>query len=152
MVQPIMQRKVMSLTEANTLIPKVDGLLKLGRMLNEKTNYLRSHLKELVNIWGQEIFDAGNPDYQYYSARVAEREALARQYQAVLSELQETGAVIKDVTKGLVDFYSRHNGQLIFLCWKQGESKIRHWHNVNAGFPARRPVDELKQVTLKDQV
>ncbi|HAA72843.1 MAG TPA: hypothetical protein DCE55_27130, partial [Planctomycetaceae bacterium] len=28
------------------------------------------------------------------------------------------------------------------LCWKLGESEIRHWHEIDAGFSSRQPLTE----------
>jgi hypothetical protein len=31
----------------------------------------------------------------------------------------------------------------VFLCWRHGEEQISHWHEVDAGFDNRLPLDEL---------
>ena len=31
--------------------------------------------------------------------------------------------------------------RLVFLCWRLGEDRITHWHEVNAGFAGRQPID-----------
>jgi hypothetical protein len=147
----LVQPRIFSLEEANVLLPHIADFLEQARGLNEASINLRSHLKELVTLWGQQIFEKGNPDYSYYSARIAEREALAKELHAALSKITEMGAIVKDLDEGLVDFYCRHNGQLVFLCWKLGESRIGHWHPISGNYKVRRPVDELRQTTLKDQ-
>ena len=42
--------------------------------------------------------------------------------------------------EGLVDFIGRHEGRDVYLCWKLGEERITHWHELNAGFAGRKPV------------
>ena len=38
----------------------------------------------------------------------------------------------------------------MFLCWRYGEDRITHWHEVEAGFAGRQPIDDsglLSEVT-----
>jgi len=44
-----------------------------------------------------------------------------------------------------VDFIGLRNGREIFLCWQYGEEAIGYWHELNAGFAGRRPLDEYIQ-------
>ncbi len=58
------------------------------------------------------------------------------------AELRDIGCQLKDWSGGLVDFPAKLEGRLILLCWKLGEDEVRHWHEWDAGFAGRRPVDE----------
>jgi hypothetical protein len=58
-----------------------------------------------------------------------------------LQELEGVGCVFKGFDAGLVDFYSLREDRPIFLCWKLGEERITHWHEVDAGFSGRQPID-----------
>ena len=60
----------------------------------------------------------------------------------MIAELREIGCDIKDLQGGLVDFPGRRNGRGVLLCWKLGEQDVAFWHELHAGFPGRRPVDE----------
>jgi len=42
-----------------------------------------------------------------------------------------------------VDFYGKLDGRDIFWCWKHGEEKIEHWHELEAGYQGRQPVPEV---------
>jgi len=70
------------------------------------------------------------------AARIAER------INAYLLELEEVGCVFKGFEAGLVDFYALKEDHLVFLCWRMGEAHITHWHEVDAGFSGRQPIDE----------
>lgn len=73
------------------------------------------------------------------------REAVTREAERIsgfLLELEEIGCVFKGFDAGLVDFYALRDDRLVYLCWQQGESHISHWHEVDAGFAGRQPVDE----------
>ena len=39
--------------------------------------------------------------------------------------------------------YGRLDGRDIFWCWKHGEEKIEHWHELEAGYQGRQPVPEV---------
>lgn len=57
-----------------------------------------------------------------------------------VEEIAERGIVLRDVDSGLVDFPSERDGRLVYLCWRLGEERIDHWHDVDAGFGGRRPL------------
>lgn len=57
-------------------------------------------------------------------------------------ELQSIGCELKDWRRGLVDFPAVHQGRSIYFCWRLGESSVTHWHERDAGFHGRRPVDQ----------
>jgi hypothetical protein len=58
-----------------------------------------------------------------------------------LQELEAVGCVFKGFEAGLVDFYSLREDRPIFLCWRLGEDRITHWHEVESGFAGRQPID-----------
>ncbi len=58
-----------------------------------------------------------------------------------LQELEALGCVFKGFEAGLVDFYSLREDRPIFLCWRLGEERITHWHEIESGFSGRQPID-----------
>jgi hypothetical protein len=62
-----------------------------------------------------------------------------------VDELTEIGCDLKDYTLGLVDFTGTHMGRDICLCWKLGEEKIEHWHEMDEGFDGRRGIESLQE-------
>jgi hypothetical protein len=56
----------------------------------------------------------------------------------IVREIHETGAVVKGIDDGLVDFPSTIQGLEIYWCWKVGEDDIEWWHPRNTGFADRR--------------
>jgi hypothetical protein len=57
-----------------------------------------------------------------------------------LDEVQATGAIVKDVDSGLVDFPSVRDGENVLLCWRLGEDEVAFWHGYDDGFAGRRPI------------
>jgi hypothetical protein len=71
----------------------------------------------------------------------AEVEHSAARLDRYLAELEQVGCVFKGFEEGLVDFCALRDDRLVFLCWRYGESRISHWHEVDAGFTGRQPLD-----------
>jgi hypothetical protein len=55
-------------------------------------------------------------------------------------EIQELGAIVKDLEQGLVDFPWLRDGEEVLLCWRVGEDAVAFWHPVDEGFAGRRPL------------
>lgn len=60
-----------------------------------------------------------------------------------LKELEQIGCVFKGFENGLVDFYALREDRLVFLCWSLGEEHVTHWHEVDAGYTGREPIDDV---------
>jgi hypothetical protein len=65
---------------------------------------------------------------------------LFRKIERLIIEVQSFGVLLKDVDQGLLDFPSELEGRVVFLCWKQGESSVSYWHDLDAGFSGRKPL------------
>ncbi|MDX2060675.1 MAG: DUF2203 domain-containing protein [Gemmatimonadales bacterium] len=74
------------------------------------------------------------------SARTAVTTAADR-INGFLLELEAIGCQFKGFEEGLVDFYALRDDRLVYLCWRLGEEHITHWHEVDAGFAGRQPID-----------
>ncbi|MEP6574732.1 MAG: DUF2203 domain-containing protein [Gemmatimonadota bacterium] len=66
----------------------------------------------------------------------------AERINTFLTELERLGCVFKGFDAGLVDFYALREDRLVFLCWRLGEERITHWHELDSGFTGRQPIDE----------
>ncbi|MBI5839576.1 MAG: DUF2203 domain-containing protein [Chloroflexi bacterium] len=61
----------------------------------------------------------------------------------LIHQVQATGAIIKDIATGLLDFPALRNEQEVYLCWKVGEDGIAYWHEIEAGFAGRQSMDDF---------
>ena len=59
----------------------------------------------------------------------------------LLHKILATGVQIKDINTGLMDFSALRQGREVYLCWKYGEEKIEFWHEIEAGFVGRQPIE-----------
>ena len=55
-------------------------------------------------------------------------------------ELETIGCELKDFRMGLVDFPSWRDGREVCLCWRHGEDRVTHWHELDVGFAGRQPI------------
>jgi hypothetical protein len=61
----------------------------------------------------------------------------------LVESVHATGAQIKDIETGLVDWPARNANKDILLCWRFGEREVSFWHEPHTGYSGRRPVSEL---------
>jgi hypothetical protein len=75
-------------------------------------------------------------------AQRARRDNSISALKEALEEIEEAGAVVKDLDIGLLDFMTRYRNQDVCLCWKLGEDRIGFWHGTEEGFRGRKPIDQ----------
>ena len=87
-------------------------------------------------------------------AYARERTAFRGLIEAMRSDLELVGAMgcqIKDLEIGLVDWFGRSGARDVFLCWRLGEPEVLYYHELDAGFSGRRPVEELEPPELPER-
>ena len=133
-------QKIVTLEEAQALLLRVKPLVEQLQGLQRSIVQANQQLNELVAK-----LSAGN-GYPIQAIKEQTKQVTSRQlhlleaFQSALKQLEETGCLLKDVTAGLVDFYSLRQGELVFLCWKVGEDQIRFWHPLESGYASRQPL------------
>ena len=60
----------------------------------------------------------------------------------LIHQVKDMGVILKDADKGLCDFPYMRKGKVVYLCWQLGEERIEYWHDIEAGFGGREPLDE----------
>lgn len=131
--------KTFTLGEAQTLLPVLESLLRRAQKTGARAAEIEAELEQLR----QRIFVSGGMHIQVatIARRRAERDKTLQDTQDTLTEIDEIGVQVKDLDKGLLDFPSIMDGQMILLCWKLGEPEIGYWHSVEEGFAGRKPID-----------
>ena len=79
-------------------------------------------------------------DFKDYVLQKQKLNSAVSKLYKVIEELENTGVIIKSVDDGLLDFPSRRFNEDIWLCWKEGETEIKFWHEKNEGFGGRKPI------------
>ena len=133
-----MPRKYFTFAEANRTLPLVK------RVVADITA-LYPTWRELVYRYAYAAAQA-RPEWGESNEQLELRgdiEAVARNINQYLEELEQVGCVFKGFEQGLVDFYGKLDGRDVFWCWKVGEDRIEHWHDLEAGYAGRQPVPEV---------
>lgn len=90
-----------------------------------------------------------NPTRDQRAALEADLDRAVAKLQGYVDELGDVGVELKDYATGLLDFVAVHEGRDVSLCWRPGEATIEYWHELDAGFAGRRPIDANFQPDLK---
>jgi hypothetical protein len=120
-----------TLDEASELLPRVVELI--ARLRTARDQLGDREAREALTEAGP-TNGGGEPGRTVSEAFVQLRDAVA--------ELQELEVVLRDLDRGLLDFPSLRDGREVYLCWQDGEDAIRFWHEPEAGFAGRRPIDD----------
>jgi len=124
--------------EANRVLKEIGPRLK--RVVAAKGEFDR--LQTRIDVLNLAVAGAtrDNPDTRELQRLHARRGRLAEEISREIAAVQKHGCVVKDLDRGLVDFYALAGDRLVFLCWRLGEPEITHWHTLEGGFAARQPL------------
>jgi hypothetical protein len=108
-------------------------------LLEEILSIRQKVLDQRPEVWPVIERAAGNGGSQAASQLVVDFERL----DTLIHKVQETGVLLKDLNIGLLDFPYLKDGREIYLCWKYGEDAIAYWHEIEAGYAGRQPIETL---------
>ncbi len=128
-----MPPRYFTLEEANSALEVIRPLM------NEVQSIRAGIIEHRPEIWPAIEKSAGNGGNPVLSKLVKDFERL----DSLLHRILATGAQIKDINTGLLDFSALRAGHEVYLCWKYGEDKIEFWHELDAGFAGRQPINSF---------
>jgi hypothetical protein len=130
-----MAAKVFTVDEANRMLPLVERIVR---------DIVAAHgvLQERAGEYSTLDSEAPGTDERRRELR-REIDSLTEQVNGYITELHRLGCLFKGFDEGLVDFYTLHGDQPVFLCWKLGEASIEWWHEIDAGYAGRQPLAAL---------
>jgi hypothetical protein len=116
--------------EANALLPQLTDLLNRLRYAKNELTDAEAHeaLAEAAPING-----GGEEGRQVGVAFLEVRR--------LLETIEQSGIVLRDIDRGLVDFPAMMDGREVYLCWELGEDDVGYWHDLDAGYGGREPLD-----------
>ena len=139
--------RVFTIHEVDSLIPTLSDLV--GRQLARQSEIERE-LAELARVLGsvpRSLEDHADDAPEGARLKRELRDRIAR-YEDGWRQVQQLGAVVKDPQIGLLDFYGRVDGKLVWLCWRYGEEVLGFYHELEAGYSGRRPLDRAQRDRL----
>lgn len=127
--------------QAEALLPRLEASLReikaLRTELAQREGDLRdAHERQASN---------GHSPHDELTTLPAEMADLSRRIADQARELAESGAIVKDLDMGLLDFPHLREGREVYLCWRIGEERIAWWHEVDAGLSGRQPLEDEEQ-------
>jgi hypothetical protein len=135
-MSPVAQARIFTLEEAERTLPL------LRRILTDLRAEYRTWQEALADY---ELLSGGVRAQDEESEElIAARRAVTQSADRItdyLEEIEAVGCLFKGFEAGLVDFYTLREDRLVFLCWQVEEPHITHWHEVEAGYAGRQPVD-----------
>jgi len=137
-----MKIRLFGIDEANRLLPAIRP--EIESLVRSKKELDRMQRRISVVSMTLSGATAANPDVRVRRDLVRRRARLAEAMKASVDRVQAHGCLVKDLERGLVDFYALAGDRLIFLCWQLGENEILHWHTLEGGFPTRQPLDRTE--------
>jgi hypothetical protein len=119
-----------TIAEANALL---DGLRPLLRELREASELLTDADAHALLSEAAPANGGGAAGRQVGEAFLEARR--------LLLAVQESGIVIRDVERGLIDFPAILDDEEVYLCWELDEEQVSWWHHLDAGYGGRQPLD-----------
>ena len=128
---PYRFNKHYSIGEARALLPQVRGWLQ--QLLQKRTEL--EGQEEQLQVSRPAGGDLGGADVDGWVRTLAAMQELLLQFYR--REIQ-----IKDLDRGLIDFPAILEDREVFLCWELAEDDIEYWHDLDAGYAGRVPLEE----------
>jgi len=123
-------QKVFTVAEANRAIPSLERCLeRLWSRARSLAHHAPSGRQEVRRLG----MEGGRLVPPNYFAAIEEIHAETR-------NLEDSGIILRDLHRGLVDFPAVLDGQEVFLCWLKGESCVAYFHDHESGFDDRQPL------------
>jgi len=139
MVSSVSFPRLFTVDEANALLPAVRTLTE---RIQENIRRLRNQSKAIAR---HEHLDPEATDFMDRLQRNNEIAQLVAEVKNCVEQIQSYGCICKGVEQGLIDFPCLLGAEVVFLCWKLGETTVGHWHRIEDGFAGRRSLLDVEQ-------
>ncbi len=120
-----------SVNDANKILP----------LVIKKFNYAKKAKAEVMKM-EQQLTSEITPTTSLEEYTMIKRKlnsSITKFYQSI-EDLENTGVSLKGLDEGLLDFPAKRFDEEIWLCWKEGETEIKFWHEKDTGFMGRKPI------------
>ena len=116
-----------TLKEANEALAEIEPLM--GRLLETQARAVRKS-RQIEHLLQDSHVDFGG-------ALPSELTQEFAQIEELLGQIRSFGCVIKNLEGGLIDFLAKIDDRDVYLCWRYGEDRITHYHELHTGFQGR---------------
>jgi hypothetical protein len=130
--------RLYTVEEANRVLPEVRRLVERIADLVPELPDMQETVR--INELKYRRPKAGDEEREKLASSVAKLRAAEMAYAVAVRSLESMDVVLKDQARGLVDFYSDRDGEVVELCWVLGEESVAHWHRIGEGYRGRKPI------------
>jgi hypothetical protein len=116
--------------EANALLPQLTAML--SQLQDSKDELTDAEAHEALS----EAAPANGGGEEGRQVGVAFLEV-----RRLLETIEQSGIVLRDIDRGLVDFPALLEDREIYLCWELGEDEVAFWHDMDSGYGGREPLE-----------
>lgn len=124
------EKRYFTVEEANACIPELVGEISRLRALRAVLAGLHAKITPLLEVVSTNGGSEWTPALMLAS----------RRFKGLTGQIAARGCILKGLDPGLVDFPHLRDGKEVYLCWQMGETEIRYWHDIEAGFDGRQPL------------
>lgn len=135
-----MRIELFTVDEANRVAGEIRP--RLERLVMRKREFDRLEHRMDILLVATSGAAPDNPDNLELRSLEEKRRRLGESIGKGVQELHAKGVLVKDLDRGLVDFYSLMGDRLVFLCWHVSEPEVNHWHALEDGFSGRQQIKE----------
>jgi len=131
MFKSYFMKSYFSVNDANKILPTVI----------KKFSYAKKMKAEVMKM-EQQLASGITPTASLEEYAIIKRKlnsTITKFYQSI-EDLESTGVFLKGLDEGLLDFPAKRFDEEIWLCWKEGETEIKFWHEKDTGFMGRKPI------------
>ena len=104
----------------------------------EKFNNLKKQKNEIMKA--EQELQSSVSNFEEYMIQKQKLNSQMTKFYQLIEDLESTGVSLKGLDQGLLDFPSKRFDEDVWLCWKDGETEIKFWHDMNSGFNGRKPI------------
>ena len=119
-----------SVNDANKILP----------IVIKKFNYAKKAKAEVMKIEQQLTSEMTPTSLEEYTIIKRKLNSSITKFYQSIEDLENTGVSLKGLDEGLLDFPAKRFDEEIWLCWKEGETEIKFWHEKDTGFMGRKPI------------
>ena len=106
-----------------------------------KFNNLKKQKNEIIKAEQElQLIMSSTDSFEKYIKQKQKLNSEMTKFYHLIEELEATGVSLKGLDQGLLDFPSKRFDEDVWLCWKDGETEIKFWHDMNSGFNGRKPI------------
>ena len=120
-----------SVNDANEILPTVIKKFNHAKKMKDEVMKMEHQLSSGITQ---------TTSLEEYATIKRELNSTVTKFYQSIEDLENTGVFLKGLDEGLLDFPAKRFDEEIWLCWKEGETEIKFWHEKDTGFIGRKPI------------